>query len=369
MRKIITLLLIIASMLSLVACSDDYPEIKSTDEESRVVMTVKYDEKTYEIKYELYRALFIALRQTVDNGDASVWSGEDKDKYVEKIDALIKERISEIYSIFHIASKAGIDVYSKEYNDTVKNIIALSVEGGEFEETEISGFGGDYDKYLEHLKEQGINYAVQDLLIRYWIASEQIYTYYAGNLSTEEHIDNIVSGNIKYTEEDVYNFYNSENCVRVIRAFLSDKFFSEKRVGEIHSEIIERAKKGENEVANYIIGISTAGATDIKNGEVIAMHNLDRQYYSELINYAFTIPTFEVSPVIKVETGYENGYIIIYKTVKSNLHFEECYEQIEAVYLQNEVGKIIDTAADSIKNGLTETDVLKNLDRSLISID
>ena len=48
MRKIITLLLIIASMLSLVACSDDYPEIKSTDEESRVVMTVKYDEKTYE---------------------------------------------------------------------------------------------------------------------------------------------------------------------------------------------------------------------------------------------------------------------------------------------------------------------------------
>ncbi len=369
MKKIIALLLIVFSIFSLAACTDEYPAVKSTEEESQIVMTVDCDGERYEIKYELYRALFLTMKSRVDGGDESVWTGADKDTYISKIDALIKERISEIYSILHTAKKLDIDIYSKEYNSTVKDIIKLSVEGGFYGDTEIEGTGGDYDKYLLHLKESGINYSVQDLMIRYYIASEAVYLHYAGNLESEDHLGNIVSGEIKYTREDVVDFYNSDECVRVIRAFLPKEYFTSKeRVDEIRLEIVEAANKGESEVANCIIGFSTAGATDIKNGEMIAKHNLDKSY-NELVKAAFELSHFDVSDVIEIDNGFDDGYIIIYKTVKNDLHFNECYDQIASVYLQNEIGKIIDTAADAIEAGLVETDVLRSIDRAEISMD
>ncbi len=365
MKKFTALLLLLVTLLSLVSCDNEYEPVKSTAEESRIVMTAEYDGKSYDIKYELYRALFIALKYDVDGGDESVWSGTDKDKYIAEIDALIKDKLAEIYSVFHVAKKIGINIYSKEYDDTVEDIIALSVEGGFFGDTEIEGFDGDYGKYLSHLKKEGINYSVQDLLIRYYIASEQVYIHYAGNLDSEEYLDNAVKGEIEYTPEDVYEFYSSPNCVRVIRAFLPSKYFTKERAEEIRLDILEKAKKGEEDVANYIIGTSTTGASDIKNGEFIAPHNLDK-YYTELTDAAFSMSVFDVSNVIEVNSGYESGYVIIYKTVKKDSHFEASYDKIVGVYLQNEVGKIIDTAATSIKAELTETDILKSIDRSAI---
>ncbi len=365
MKKITALLLILISLLSLVSCGDAYEPVKSTDDEKRVVMSFTYEDKQYDVKYELYRALFVAVKDEIDGGNASVWSGDDKDKYIAEAHALIKDKAGEIYSILHVANKIGIDVYSKEYDKTVKEIIKLSIEGGYYGDTAVEGFNGDYEKYLSHLKGDGVNYSVQDLLIRYYIASTEVYLYYAGNLDTEDHLEEIVTGKLQYTEEDVYAFYNSTDCVRVIRAFLPKKYYTAERAAEIRLDILEKSNKGEDEVANYIIGTSTTGATDIKNGEIIAPHNLDR-YYSSLTEAAFALPTFGVSEVIEVDGGSESGYVIIYKTVKSDLHFNSCYNQIRGVYLQNEVGKIIDTATDSIANGLSGTEILPTIDHALI---
>ena len=370
MKKIIAMLIAAASLIALISCGDsDYPPVKSTEEEARVVMSVNYENKKYEVKYELYRALFLSLHSDVDKGDFSVWSGDDKDAYIEKMDEIIKARVSEIYAVFHICSKIGIDVYSSDFDKKVKEIIATSVEGGYIGPTEIKGFEGDYDKYLASLKEMGLNYSVQDLMIRYSLATEEIYEYYGGTLDSEEFLENATSGALKYTAEDVLEFYNSSDCVRVIRAFLPKKNFSAERAESIRNTILEKANKGEADVANYIIGQTTTGATDIKNGEIIAEHNLDKQYYSELIKCAFELDAFEVSDVIEINTGYEDAYIILYKTVKSNTHFTECYDSIANVYVQNEIGKIIDTAASSIKENLKATEALSSLDRSAISME
>ena len=370
MKKIIAMLIAAASLIALISCGDsDYPPVKSTEEEARVVMSVNYENKKYEVKYELYRALFLSLHSDVDKGDFSVWSGDDKDAYIEKMDEIIKARVSEIYAVFHICSKIGIDVYSSDFDKKVKEIIATSVEGGYIGPTEIKGFEGDYDKYLASLKEMGLNYSVQDLMIRYSLATDEIYEYYGGTLDSEEFLENATSGALKYTAEDVLEFYNSSDCVRVIRAFLPKKNFSAERAESIRNTILEKANKGEADVANYIIGQTTTGATDIKNGEIIAEHNLDKQYYSELIKCAFELDAFEVSDVIEINTGYEDAYIILYKTVKSNTHFTECYDSIANVYVQNEIGKIIDTAASSIKENLKATEALSSLDRSAISME
>ena len=106
-----------------------------------------------------------------------------------------------------------------------------------------------------------------------------------------------------------------------------------------------------------------------KNGEIIAKHNLDKQYYSEIIKNAFLLDTFGVSEVINVNTGYEDAYVILYRTVKTSDHFSDCYDSIASAYVQNEIGKIIDTDATSIKEGLQSTDILKELDRGAISME
>ena len=375
MRKIISLILIIVSIFSLYGCGkEEYPPVASTEEESRVVMTVECEGETYEVKYELYRALFLNLRASVDNGDSTVWSGADKDKYINEIDGMIKSRVSEIYSVFHLAKKLGIDVYSKEYDDAVYDYISASVNGFMSDDAEIVGFGGDYDKFLEYLKSENLNYSTHDLLIRYSLASEDVYTYYAGNLGSEDFVENTTEGALKYTREDVLNFYNSPDCVRVLRAYIPTHNYSSKqeakdRAASIRNKMLDKANYGEEDVANYIIGISTLGASDVKAGELITKHNLDARYYSEMVDAAFSLKNTEVSEIIEVSTATESGYFILYKTAKSQSHFDTNYDRVVAVYIQNFVGKTIDEETAKILENIKTNSVLDGIDRAEISMN
>ncbi len=367
MKKICLIFTVILLFASLVSCSDNYEPVESTAEEKTTVMTLFCEENTYEVKYELYRALFLNLKNDVDGGDSTVWTGDKKEEYIEKIDALITERVSEIYSVFHIAKKIGIDLYSDEIDNIVKDYIKASVEGGVINSTEIKGFDGDYDKYLESLREMNLNYSVQDLLYRYSIALEKIQLYYAGNLDSEEHLENAVAGEIKYTEEDIRKFYDSNECVRVIRGFFSSEIYTKQKAQQFRDEISKL--NSEREVAIYIINRTTSGATDILNGELIATNNLERRYYRDVIDAAFTLSAFETGPVYEISTGYEDGYIVIYRTIKSEEYYENCYDDIVRVYIDNEIGKIIDGTTDSLANSAEKNDYLNNLNRAEISMD
>jgi hypothetical protein len=375
MKKIIALILIIISVFSLYGCGEEkYPPVASTEDEARVVFTVEIEDERYEIKYELYRAFFLTLREDVDKGDSTVWSGADKDKYVTEIDSLIKSRIAEIYSVFHLAKKLGIDVYSKEYDSAVEDYVSASVNGFLSEDAEVVGFDGDYDKFLEYLKTQNLNYSTHDLLVRYSLASEDIYTHYAGNLGSEDFVDNTVSGALKYTREDVLSFYNSADCVRVLRAYIPIRNYPTKadaknRALTIREKILDKANYGEEDVANYIIGISTIGASDVKAGELITRHNLDATYYSEMTEAAFSLKTTEVSELIEVSTASESGYFILYKTSKSQTHFDTCYDSVVAAYIQDYVGKTIDTETAKILECITATDLLGTVNRAEISMN
>jgi len=368
MKKTLALIIILASMLSLAACgNEDYPPVASTSEESEVVMTVTYEGEKYEVKYELYRALFLNLRETVDGGDATVWTGENKDEYINKIDSLIKARAAEIYAVLHIADEIGIDVYSKEYDDYVSEFVRATVEDDVFADSEIKVFDGDYDKYLAHLASLNLNYSVQDLLIRYSLATSEIYTYYAGNLGTEDFVENTQIGKIKYTKEDVLKFYESDECVRILR-LTPPEHYTDARVSEIRAALVEAAKVCEGAVAGYMINHTTTAGPDVENGELIAKHSHDREYYGALVDTAFATAQGTVSEVITIYADNREAATIIYRAEKNSLHFEKCYDDVVSVYLQNEVGKIIDTDTLAIAEGLTATAKLKSLDRSAISM-
>ncbi len=371
MKKILALLLLIATLLSIASCGEgDYPPVESTELEAQTVMTMTIDDTQYTVRYELYRMLFLSVRDEVDGGDSSVWTGDNKAEYIKRADDVIKRRVSEIYSIMHIANKVGIDVHSSEFDNIVNDYIKASVESDYYDEIAIEGFDGDYDKYLEHLKTLNMNYSVQDLLIRYSYATEKIYEYYAGNLEGE-FLEEAVKGALEYTKDDVRAFYDSDECVRVLRAHMPIErgWPTEKRVGEIHAAIVDAAKYGKDEVAECIIDKTTTAPVDVFNGAIVARHSHDTVYYEEYVNLAFSLDFFEVSDVIEVATPVEAAYFVLYRIAKESSHFEECYDSIASVYVQNEIGKIIDTAAATLYESAQTTENLNNLNRANISME
>ena len=112
MKKIISLLIIISALLSLVSCGAKYPPVESTQQEATVLFTLTADGVSYDVKYELYRALFLAHKGEVDGGDESVWSGELRDEYVEKINEIIIPKIADIYATIRLAEKIGVNFNS-----------------------------------------------------------------------------------------------------------------------------------------------------------------------------------------------------------------------------------------------------------------
>ena len=150
MKKITALLLLLVTVISLAACGQKYEPVPSTEDELRVVMTLKIDEVLYDVKYELYRALFLANRDTVDGGDRSVWSGESRNEYIAKINEIILDRASDIYGAIHAAKKLGLNVYSSEADGIIEEYIRINVEGNG---DSVTGHGS-YDAYLEALKKK-----------------------------------------------------------------------------------------------------------------------------------------------------------------------------------------------------------------------
>ena len=363
-RNIIIFLLLISTLLSLVGCTK-YKPVKSTEEEAETVITIKFDDEEYEVPYELYRTFFLNYKERVDNGDSTVWQSENKDKYIKEIESLIIESICEIYAVFHLCLKEGIDPFSRTVNKTIEDYVTASVEGGSVDDMFFVGHNGDYEAYLNKLKKNNMNYSVQEILFRSAICSELLDEHYEKNLDNK--------GNAIFTKEDVKSFYESDSSVRVIQQYfplmteLDKEINSEENVNAIRHEMLLRADD-EYALGTYLISNSTANE-ELRDGYLIAKYSLNQTYYKELTDAALSLSNHEVSDVIKVINGSTDGYYILYKIEKTSSHFNKCYSKIEAVYIANLIGEKLHTAKLGLIAGVTKTGVLINIDYSKISME
>lgn len=363
MKKIISLLLCILMLISAVGCKKEkYPEIKSTAEEARVVMTFKLGDEKYEMKYELYRALFLNYSEKYDNGDKAFWNSPESGNALAELNEKIVESALDIFSTLHIAKKIGFDPYSKEAENKIAEYIETSVEG---DGDTITGFGGDYDAYLASLKASNMNYSVQKLLLRYSIAYDKIIEHYEG-ISNENNPTENEEGAIKVTREDVLNFYNSDSAVRVSPITINATYITYSRANEIRNSIA--SAESASMALNIAIGSTTSIPSDILDGVVIGTHSLDSIYYKDITEAALSLGENETSEVIYVATDIGKEYWILYGREKSAEHFESNYEHIKGVYISQKIGEIIDSAKKQLKDSLTETDSYKNLKHSEISM-
>ena len=378
MKKIIAIILALTAIFSLFSCNKatEYPAVESTEEEARTVMTLSLDGKTYDVKYELYRAFFLTYKSKVDGGDESVWSGDSKDTYIRLIDEMIVDRVVEIYSAFAICERIGFDLYSKDVEKKIKENVRISVEGGSYGSTTLDGYES-YDAYLAALKSLNLNYSVQVLLLRYAIAIDAIDTHYIGTASSDDIDANVSIGAIKYTKDDVRNFYFSEDCVRVLRANFQKgiSYTPEEKAEQLRNKIVDASRTPgsleDKENAVFLAIISSglySNTAEIKNGYVIGKYNLERSYYGDMTDAALSLSEGEVSQPIDVVSDVEDSYYILYRSYKSEELFEANYEDIKYVYLMNYVGEITHGVASDLKKSVSYTDVMTTLDHAAIGM-
>lgn len=378
MKKLIAIILTLASVFALTACRGDteYPPVESTDEEARTVMTLSIDDTSYDVRYELYRAFFLTYKAQVDGGNTDVWSGEDANEYIEEINEIIIERITEIYTAFAMCEKIGFDIYSDEVEEKIKENIRISVEGGSYGSSTIEGFDS-YEDYLAALKNMNLNYSVQTLLFRYAIAVDAIDTYYIGTASSDDVDINLSVGSIKYTKEDVKEFYDSDECVRVLRAsFHKQISYTPLEKAQALKDKLESAAASKDSLEEkedaVIVAIMANGlyanAAEIKEGYVIGRYNLERAYYGEMTDAAFDIEIGEVSEPVDIVTDIEDSYYVLYRSYKSVEHFEKNYDSIRYIYLMNCVGEISHGVAQKLKNSVSYTDFFKSINHAEIGM-
>ena len=369
MKKILAALLILASLVFTFACSDSeqyYEPVESTEEEKRVVMTFFLDGKSYDVKYELYRSLFLNFSEQYDNGDKSFWDSEASADALNEINEKIISFAADIYSTLHLSQRIGFDPYSSDVDTQIKDYIKKSVDGYADEDESFIGFGGDYNAYLLHLKSLNINYSVQELLIRYEIARSAITMHYTGTIDSENPSEDMEGGALQYSEADVKSFYDSDSCVRVLLTELDSKSFSSSRAEEIREKISSFSDT--QDVKNYIVSFTATTESDAFSGVLIGSNSLDSAYYSEMKKAAFALSYMQTSEVIPVVTDRGSYYYILYKVDKNDEHYYENYSDVLNVYIRNEIGKIFSSVKSEFSNAITYTEIFNTIKHSEISM-
>ncbi len=362
MKKTTSLFLLICLLFTLISCGTTYEPVPSTEEEERVVMTLTVDGEVYEIKYELYRALFLTHKSSVDGGDESVWSGASAEEYVNEINGIIVSRASQIFATLHEAEKIGFDPYGIEVESKIQDYVRVSVEGGSFGDSFVEG-EGSYEKYLAALKALYLNYSVQSLLIRYSLASAALEEYYLGN--EEDPFDE--GEKFEFLESDVREYYFGEECASFMQIFLYSHAYDLTRVNEIRASIADKSSK--TAVAQYMINFSTAGYEEIFDGSVTGRYELDRAYFADLTDSIFALAAGETSEPIKIGSGSDEGYYITYRFAPSEDYFENHYGLVKKSFILNALGKKLSECENTLSGSSAKAPAYSEIIHSEIGMD
>ena len=365
MKKFVLALILSLTLFALCSCAEEkYPPVPSTEEEAKVVLTLKIEDKEYEVKYELYRALFLNHKSRIDGGNEAVWSGENKDEYINEINKIIVDNVSQIFAAFHLAEKIGFNPYSSEVDYKIEEFIKGAVEG---DGNQIGH--GSYDAFLESLKANNLNYSTATLLYRYALAETAIDKYYGGEYNEFGVLED---GKYEYTREDVENYYYSDASARILQAYFQSGTRTYSQMQEYRESLA--AIDDEMTLAMRIIGSTSALESDfIVDGElsgiVLGRTALQNNDYEEYIREVFSLGEGELSGVITLKHTSADGYYVVYRLAKSAEHFEKFYSSVRNSYIDSVIGATLGGIEAALAEGVVFTENYNGIVHKDISID
>lgn len=298
-RRFVALALAVLCLLCLVSC-DKYPEKKS----SRKERTVMADVGSYEVTYELYRALYHTYRFAVDGGDESVWTGRDSETYRARLQQMIEEQYKELFGTFELASACNIDPYGRGIDDLVSEYVRVEIEGGTYSGAEIAGYGSR-DAYLKALEEAHFTDSVHRLFLRRQACLERITAYYR---------DTFADGTVGQDEATVRAFYESDDCLRFlwVRREKTDAFDQKAWMQEALG-VLEGCSTYEKRREQMILYGYNLSPDDAERGIFVTAATAD-PIYETIVQ---TLSGLEVGQLSGIIETYE-GYYILMKLPKDS---------------------------------------------------
>ncbi len=349
MKKILSWLLLLATLITLVACNDpEYPPVESSKKESQVLMKISAGRKSYEVRYELYRAFYLTLREEY----GQTLTPEDS----EELERRVLDNIYNVYTTFALCEEYGINLYSKEVEKQIESFIRVSVEGGMLDSVEIEGHAS-YEDYLASLRNLYLNYSVQILLFRYTIGMAAIEAHYPEVDGIQQNV----------TKEEVRSFYDREDTHRYLSLYLSSDYYTDERILKIRNTLA--ALDGESAVGTEMVRYSAIAAEEILAGRIITPYNLDELLYGELTEAAAALAVGETSAPVAAFNSQNRGYFILYRAEKSDAHFDEHFNSIAREYINDKIGRDLSKLNAELRENTTFFVAYETLDRASISME
>ncbi len=328
LMTVVTVLLVFTCLFSLVACGDGfYDPIKSSKQDRRVIAEM-YDDK---VKYELFRYIFMSRINDYDGGDRSLWSGESADALWKKAQADVMDEICEIYAVFAVCRKWGIDPDGDNIDDAVNRNIVLDIDGGVLSDGTIVIGDGSVDAYKKHLKEIYCTDAVRRLLYKYKACLEALDSYI---------VDNHAKGKeeASVTDDELLAFATGGQCAHINRVYISFEQFS-----GYEDLALELAQKQYNKLLAANGDYATMAKevfTDMQNGTGsdagvwYGRFSSSARDYPAYYNAIFSTQPGQLSEIIREWDGYYIVYAIdsavdledkLTRSSLTSLYLEELY--------------------------------------------
>lgn len=345
--RLLSCLLLFCLCLPLFSCGG-YRAVKSSKEEARTVVLLGDDE----LRYELFYALFFTVKEELDGGDDSLWSGEGGAALWQEAQSRILASAADIYATFAVCLAHGIDPYGDEIDDEVDSRVTADIDGGIVKGNEIEGYGSK-KAYLAALAEMHLNDSVNRLLNRWDICLSLLY---------DRMITGLDDGKNTASEEEVATFFASDDCAHITMAYYSTENILYLGLEKIATVRAELAAAADYETVRDIL-IRTPpilGNDELENGFYISRYNASGSRYDVLSDAAFSLSDLEVSGVLDADDG---KYIVIglAKHTLNSDYYTKHFESIYTLCLENRLYKEISDKTNELLVSVSYTDLYSAL--------
>ena len=335
LQRILALFLVTVLLLSALVSCGGYRPRKSSKKEASEVFTLGEDTVNFEVLYTFVRNRC----EQIEGFTPAYFEGADGEARFAAVLAEAEREIGEIYALFALCREAGIDPEGDEVEDTLEDYLTICVEGGQINEYTLEG-AGSYGAFLDTMASNySMNDAVVRLMLRVAICENLLTTHYEDNL--------------RYTDEDVREFFESDDCIRIIWGSRPHSVmgFTSKENLEMMESIQHHFKTNQNGKA---VQLSLNQTSDFYMGR----NTKDRALYGELIDVAFALPIGDTSEIL--DLGSE-GYFVIKRLAKDSEDFDDRYRELVPVYITEELYGDVEEKATENLEGIVYTDFYRAL--------